>query len=119
VPKIEIENCWYKNQQKIFKATNRFIVAACGRRFGKTEGAVMGLCEKALHKPNTLNWWLAPTYSQSKIALEYFLRLYSAKKIITKFNKAELKLTLIGGSHGTGRKDHLDCARAIGMAAAV
>jgi hypothetical protein len=47
----------------------RFVVGACGTKFGKTYGCSIRLVKEAWEKPNTLNWWVAPTFDQSVIAL--------------------------------------------------
>lgn len=56
-------------QEQIVRSNSRIRVATCGRRFGKT---LMGLNEVAHFalklKPNTVSWWVAPTYDISQIA---------------------------------------------------
>ena len=50
----------HRGQTPILKASVRFTVAACGRRFGKTEIGKYIIREKAITGAKC--WWLAPTY---------------------------------------------------------
>lgn len=96
----KIKHEWYQNQAKIFQSKTRFIVACTGRRFGKTRGAIQWIVENSLKKNKSLNWWIAPTYRQAKIAIKYLLRLYPQYKfhLIKHFNKAGLSIEFINGS---------------------
>lgn len=98
---FKIKNNWYPSQKKVFEEKKRFIVVVCGRRWGKTRGAIQWILGKALEKPKSLSFWVSPTYRQSKIGCKYFLSLYSKsfyKGLIRNFNKTELKITLRNGS---------------------
>jgi hypothetical protein len=55
--------------------TKRFIVGACGTKFGKTYGSTIALVQNAWNEKDSLNWWVSPTFAQSKIAYELILRL--------------------------------------------
>lgn len=46
----------------------RFVVGACGTKFGKTYGCSIRIVKEAWNNPNTLNWWVAPTYAQAENA---------------------------------------------------
>src|SRR6185437_5023017 len=73
--------------------TLRFAVGACGTKFGKTYGCTIRLVKQAWDYKNSLNWWVAPSYRQSRIAYDL------AKKFLPKGTfeeyKSELRLTLM------------------------
>lgn len=48
----------------------RFVVGACGSKFGKTFGTSIAIVKNAWNKENSLNWWVAPTYVQSQNAMK-------------------------------------------------
>jgi hypothetical protein len=47
----------------------RFVAGACGTKFGKTYGCTIRLVKEAWENQGSLNWWVAPTFDQSVIAL--------------------------------------------------
>jgi hypothetical protein len=53
----------------------RFVVGACGTKFGKTYGTTIAMVKYAWTSRNSLNWWVAPTYAQSKMAFAMIKRL--------------------------------------------
>lgn len=112
--KIVIGQEWYKSQDRVFNREERFIVLVCGRRWGKTRGALQWLFSKAVCNKKSLCWWISPTYRQSKIAIKYLLALYPNSKygFISSFNKSELKITLLNGSDiefkSADSPDHLE-----------
>lgn len=67
----------HTGQQKILKSTARFRVAACGRRWGKSEnGSVIALqWAKDSTKRNPV-WWVAPTYDLCEPGLDASEELY-------------------------------------------
>jgi hypothetical protein len=71
----------------------RFVVGACGTKFGKTFGCVTRLIKEAWENKGTLNWWVAPVYGQSKMAY------YTTKRMLPKGSyqeyKADLRLVLL------------------------
>lgn len=64
----------HPGQVKLFEAlkTHRFVVARSGRRWGKTNGALIIMLFKALSTPNYIAWWVAPTYGISKRSYRLF-----------------------------------------------
>lgn len=46
----------------------RFVAGACGTKFGKTFGCSERIILEAWNNRNSLNWWVAPSYAQSKMA---------------------------------------------------
>jgi hypothetical protein len=59
-------------QLEVWNSSARFKVVACGRRFGKTFLAVNTLISAAGSKPGSINWWVAPRYDQTDVALRFF-----------------------------------------------
>lgn len=52
-------------QQTIANAPQRFKVAVCGRRFGKTTLAIREIC-KIAREPNREVYYVSPSYRMSK-----------------------------------------------------
>jgi hypothetical protein len=85
-------------QKTIADSSERFRVAVCGRRFGKTFLAVRELARFSRY-PDTLSWYIAPTRSQGKgIAWDQLKARLGALNWIAKTNESELTLTLVNGS---------------------
>jgi hypothetical protein len=97
---------YHKNQNSVFSSPVRYKVVACGRRWGKTRGAITWIVENLMPEVDgqllldvggLRGWWVAPTYAQSKIAYRYFLELFP-HWIIEKKNESELRIVLISGN---------------------
>lgn len=71
----------------------RFVVGACGTKFGKTYGSTIWLVQEAWTNKNSLNWWVAPTFSQAKMAYGLVKRLLPLGTYIE--YKADMRLTLM------------------------
>lgn len=87
----------HSGQIPLHECETRFRVMSCGRRFGKTLAATNEIAKKALEKPYSLNWWIAPTYNQCGIAFEMLcdaLLPVMAKEA----NKTKMRIDLINGS---------------------
>lgn len=77
----------------------RFVVAACGSKFGKTRGGAIRMVKEAWEGwQGKLCWWLAPTFSQSENAYNEVRRMLP--KGTFKEEKAKLSLQLITPSGG-------------------
>lgn len=48
----------------------RFVVGACGTKFGKTFGCSIRLVQEAWNNQHSLNWWVSPTYAHSEMAYD-------------------------------------------------
>lgn len=80
----------------------RFVVGACGTKFGKTFGTAIALVSEAWRNKNTMNWWVAPTFSQSENAYNLVKRILPPDTFRDK--KADLRLELLepdGAYHST------------------
>jgi len=68
----------------------RFVVGACGTKFGKTMGCCIWVTKCAWEQKDSLNWWVAPTYRQAENAMATVKKLlppgtyveYKAKMMI-------------------------------------
>ena len=60
-------------QREIFECEERFQIACCGRRFGKSKVGVKKIL-KASRRANSMNWWVAPTYKVVRRAYREMLK---------------------------------------------
>lgn len=56
----------HPGQIPVLKSKSRFKVIVAGRRFGKTKVAARTMVVKAIQKPGSLGWWIAPEYKNIK-----------------------------------------------------
>lgn len=73
---------------------SRYRVLAAGRRFGKTTLAVHELLQNALLYDSSLNWYLSPTYKQSKMIAWKMLCDIVPDSMIVKKYEVELRIIL-------------------------
>jgi len=107
----------HDKQQEIMDAEERFLVAACGRRFGKTMIALMWLVREVGRKQG-LGWWIAPTYAASMRAWADMIKFLPRK--FRTINKSERRIELTnGGSIEFKSADNPDALRGAGLVAAV
>jgi len=59
---------------------------------------VLAILENAWKKPNSINWWVAPVYSQSKIGYRLLKRILKDTDLIAKKSDNDLYIELINGS---------------------
>lgn len=84
-------------QRKIISDSTRFVVACCSRRIGKTQAGEDWILRQALKKPESINWWIAPTYQQT---LKTFRALANIARQMpaSQINRAELRIVFYNGS---------------------
>ena len=81
-------------QRQIVAAPQRFKVACCGRRFGKTTLAIWLMCREAA-QPNKEIFYIAPTYRQAKmIAWKKLKNKLLDLRWVKKINETELSIIL-------------------------
>lgn len=87
----------YPYQKAIIDTQARFTITEASTKVGKTTSCYIWLHERALMgKANHKYWWVAPVYSQAKIA---FTRLINALRGCEyKVNLSELTITIINGA---------------------
>jgi hypothetical protein len=71
----------------------KFVVGACGTKFGKTYGCSILVARMAWEVKDSLNWWVAPSYRQSEMAYRLVKRLLPKDSYLEL--KADLRLELI------------------------
>lgn len=91
------------NQQRILDSPARYRVAACGRRFGKSEVGKVAILDHALagHKC----WWAAPTYQMASAvwrALKFAVRPIPGLKL----NQSERYMEFPDGGYIAVRSTH-------------
>lgn len=66
MPKFEVRPSWspHEAQREVLTSDARFRIVACGRRWGKTEMTAHEAV-RYLGEPDTLAWWVAPTYDEA------------------------------------------------------
>jgi hypothetical protein len=103
-------------QKEIAESTNRFRVAICGRRFGKTHLAIREISFFA-KEPNREVWYVAPTYKQAKQIV--WRKLKNKLKDLNwtkKVNEAELSIILKNGTTiALKGADNADSLRGVGL----
>lgn len=92
--RIDWKPQYHPYQALAFQDTRRFLVIACGRRFGKTTGTSLHLCEHGIENPGKTAWWIAPTYALATVAKEIFLQIIP-RDLIRRATRFEI--TLING----------------------
>jgi hypothetical protein len=106
----------HKNQGTVFTNLSRFRVLVAGRRFGKSTLAVNELYQNALLYPKSLNWYVGPTYTQTKMIAWRMLVNLLPREHITKTNESELYIRLFNGSEIFLKgSDNEDSLRGVGV----
>lgn len=94
-------------QLTVYTSTARFRVVACGRRFGKTTLAVGEGLGHAGSNPESVVWWVAPSYDLTRIGLNmvlqvlpsYLRQVKLAEKEIVLWNNSRLKFRTADNPH--------------------
>ena len=87
-----------ETQKIIVQAPQRFKVAVCGRRWGKTTLAIREICRIA-SQPNKEIFYIAPTYRQAKmIAWKKLKNKLIDLRWVSKVNETELSILLKNNS---------------------
>lgn len=80
----------------------KFVVGACGTKFGKTYGCAILVCREAWDNRGSLNWWVAPVFKQAEMAYRLVKRILPKDSYVE--YKADLRLELLepdGSVHST------------------
>lgn len=113
---MEITYKLHDSQYRIFHDSNRFIVLAAGRRFGKTVLALTKVITKALEVKKSKIWYIAPTYRQAEMIAWKMLQEMIPKNLISKKNEVKLEIILINGSEISLKgADNDDSLRGVGL----
>lgn len=92
----------YPAQAAILDSTARFRVAACGRRFGKTETGKHAIIQLAMQSKRC--WWLAPTYLMASAVWRSLVN--TVRKLQPHINRSERYIELPGGGFIAVRSTH-------------
>lgn len=71
-------------------------ILSCGRRTGKTELASVSLLKWGLAKPDSLNWWVGPTYKNCRTGYRRFVKNIPRDLEIRKLYGKEMLVELAG-----------------------
>lgn len=85
-------------QAQVFHDKSRFKVMVCGRRFGKTQALKAEIVKEAFTKPNSVIWYVAPTYKQAKRLMWTELKQVIPRGFIKYKSEVDLILHLRNGS---------------------
>lgn len=87
----------YPYQTAILDSPARFTVTIASTKVGKTASHIVWLFEEALKcKANHSVWWIAPTFSQAKIAFDR-MKVQISDRNFYKANETNLIITLVTG----------------------
>lgn len=89
-----------ESQRPIFVSPARFLAGDMGRRWGKTVTGLNWLL-KGVCNDGGINWWLAPIYSQSKMAFRKLLtagKKGNGNKSIKSLSHSELRIEFVNNS---------------------
>ena len=81
-------------QANVFRSPARFRLLNAGRRFGKTHLAVLELINAAVNKPESVNWYVAPTYRQAEQIAWAKLKALLPPEYISKKDEGDLSIIL-------------------------
>lgn len=107
-----------ESQLPIFTAPSRFLIVDAGRRWGKSLTGINWLLKGACEKTGEF-WWLAPVYSQSKMAFRTLIsaaRKGQAEAAFKSISQSEMRVEMINGSALTFKSaDNPDTLRGEGL----
>lgn len=86
---------WQKIVHKGIEKVQNTILS-CGRRAGKTELAAVQLLKWGLAKPDSLNWWVGPTYKNCRTGYRRFVKNIPRELEIRKLYGKEMLVELVG-----------------------
>jgi PBSX family phage terminase large subunit len=85
-------------QTKVWDDTHRFKVLNLGRRSGKTVLAVVKIIHFACTHPNSISWYVSPTYRQSKSIAWSLFKQFESPVSLPRYNETELSIKLKNGA---------------------
>lgn len=105
----------HPGQQVLHASAERFRVATCGRRWGKTYAAVNEISRAAWRQPRAFTMWVAPTYQQTKIGFRLLVQHFR-KAFLESPSLSELRVTWRNGAVTQFRSaDNYDAIRGEGI----
>lgn len=85
-------------QVEVVEDSHRYKVINCGRRAGKSFLVSWQMLYFATENPNSVVWFISPSYKQSKLIMWAMLGDLVPKEVIASKNETELVIKLINGS---------------------
>jgi len=102
IMKVRLKMPWlYKKQREAIFSPKQITVTFASTKSGKTMTCEVWLCSKAIVEggPGKVYWWVAPSYSQAKIAFrEIQTMLRKAPRGFVKADKSVMTLTFFNGA---------------------
>ena len=103
-------------QSNIFVAEERYRVAVCGRRWGKTYLAIAEMLKAAMLKDFQVVWYVAPTYRMAKQIVWDEIKRITPPQAVAKVNESEMSIRFANGSEIALRgADNPDSLRGVGL----
>lgn len=87
-----------KWQRSVWGDPSRYLILNCGRRAGKSTFAALKMAEFVQKNPNSIVYYVSPSYRQSKSIMWNILRDYIPSHWVVKSNETELTLWMANGS---------------------
>lgn len=89
----------YTKQLEAVFNDSRFVCIEAGTKSGKTVSCLTWLTEQAMFQggPGRIFWWVAPTYTQSRVAFRR-LKRWIPSHMLERVNESELTMTLVNQS---------------------
>jgi len=88
----------YPKQEEAIFNDSRYALVEASTKSGKTVSCLVWLIEQAMHgKDGYVYWWVAPSYSQSKIVYRR-MKKWLDRDMVQQFNESELTVTLVNGT---------------------
>jgi len=107
-----------ESQRPIFSTPARFLTVDAGRRWGKSLTGINWLLQGSCERVGE-SWWLAPIYSQSKMAFRTLLsaaKRGAAEQAFKTISHSEMRVEMINGSAITFKSaDNPDTLRGEGL----
>jgi hypothetical protein len=85
----------HKTQREFVDDPARFVIAACGSKFGKTYGLANWIIREAWNKEQGLFWWCAPVYKQAQIAFKLIGTLLPPNRVHKRSSAGEMVYELL------------------------
>ncbi len=82
----------------IFNDPARNIVAACGRRFGKSFMGALKLLRSAYETPDGNFYFVAPTHAQARSILWTILKMKAIPALVKKINESRLEILFVNNA---------------------
>jgi hypothetical protein len=83
----------HPGQLPILESRERYTIAICGRRFGKTTAGLIAALRHAAATPKALIWWIAPSMQQAQRSERTAAAWISASEKTWKWDRSEKAIT--------------------------